>query len=196
MTLDEKMTHIQEVVMKEARADGNRVIENHKKALESLYEKHVEEKKAQSAIRIQSETTNARRQLNQAAAKAQSEQKKALGKCQNELKVKLFEEVRELLIRYRDTEEYKEYLCKCMMDAAAFADGDPMTIYITPEDRPKKEELEQRTGMMITISEYDFLGGMRAVIRTRNVLIDRSFQTAVESEYQTFRFGTGGASVE
>lgn len=195
MTLDEKMTQMQEVVMRQARAEGNAIIENHRNTLESLYNRHVEEKRTQSGIRIQSETTNARRQLNQAAAKAQTELKRALGKCQKELKEKLFVEVKELLLAYRDTEEYMEYLTRCMMKAAVFADGDALTIYITPDDAPKKEELERRTGMTVTVSGYDFVGGMRAVIKTRNILIDRSFQTALESEYETFRFGAGGAAV-
>ena len=60
MTLDEKIAHLQEVVMTDARAEGNAIIENHRKALESLYEKHKEEKQAQYRLRIQSETTRLR----------------------------------------------------------------------------------------------------------------------------------------
>ena len=58
------------------------------------------------------------------------------------------------------------------------------------------EELEKRTGMTITISEYDFMGGMRAVIRGRNILIDHSFQAAVDYEYHQFSFAAGGAGIE
>ena len=50
--------------------------------------------------------------------------------------------------------------------------------------------------MTITISEYDFMGGMRAVIRGRNILIDHSFQAAVDYEYHQFSFATGGAGIE
>ena len=57
-------------------------------------------------------------------------------------------------------------------------------------------ELEKRTGMTITISEYDFMGGMRAVIRGRNILIDHSFQAAVDYEYHQFSFAAGGAGIE
>ena len=54
----------------------------------------------------------------------------------------------------------------------------------------------KRTGMTITISEYDFMGGMRAVIRGRNILIDHSFQAAVDHEYHQFSFAAGGAGIE
>lgn len=195
MTLDEKITHLQETVMTEARAEGNAIIENHKKALESLFEKHKEEAERQSEIRIQSETTNAKRQLNQAAAKAQTELKRAMGQCQSELKVKLFEEVKELLLEFTKTEEYLDYLTKLIMKAAVFADGEGLTIYITPSDEEKCEELEDRTGMHVTISGYDFMGGLRVVMQERNILIDNSFQTALEAEYQKFRFGAGGVGI-
>lgn len=195
MNLDEKITHLQETVMTEARAEGNAIIQNHRKTLESLFEKHKEEAERQSEIRIQSETTNARRQLNQAAAKAQTELKRAMGKCQSELKVKLFEEVRELLISYTKTEDYLDYLSKLITQAAVFAEGKGLTLYITPSDEDKKEELEDRTGMHLTVSGYDFMGGLRAVIQDRNILIDHSFQTALESEYQKFRFGAGGVGI-
>ena len=97
MTLEEKIAHLQETVMTEARSEGNAIIDNHKKALESLFEKHKKEATAQSEVRIKSETLRARRQVNQAAAKAETELKRALGQTQNELKVRLFDEVKELL---------------------------------------------------------------------------------------------------
>ena len=67
MTLEEKIAHLQETVMTEARSEGNAIIDNHKKALESLFENHKKEETAQSEVRIKSETLRARRQVNQAA---------------------------------------------------------------------------------------------------------------------------------
>ena len=174
MTLEEKIAHLQETVMTEARSEGNAIIDNHKKALESLFEKHKKEATAQSEVRIKSETLRARRQV----------------------KVRLFDEVKELLSDFTKTDEYLDYLCSKIREAARFADGEEMTIYISPSDKEKQTELEKRTGMTITISEYDFMGGMRAVIRGRNILIDHSFQAAVDYEYHQFSFAAGGAGIE
>lgn len=189
MNLDEKIIRLREVVMTEARAEGNAIIENHKKALETLFDKHKQEVEARSQLRIKSETTKAKRQLNQATAKAQVEMKREMGKCQEELKTRLFGEVKELLEEYRSTPDYTEYLCKKIREAITFADGEEIIIYITPADQDKKEELERRTGMSITISEYPFLGGVRSVIRGRNILIDQSFQASLEAKYKQFQFG-------
>ena len=39
-----------------------------------------------------------------------------------------------------------------------------------------------------TPSAEDFIGGVRAVIRSRNVLIDNSFKTQLRNEYDKFLF--------
>lgn len=195
MNLDDKVTHLRESAMSAARAQSNAIIENHRNTLEDLLVKHKEEAKIQSEIRIKSETTKARRQLNQATAKAQTELKRNLGRCQQDLKKKLFDEIEEMLSAYRKTEEYTEYLFRKIREAAVFANGEELTIYITPEDADKKEALEARTGMQLHVSEYGFKGGIRAVIRGRNVLIDHSFESALEAEYQKFQFGSGGNGI-
>ena len=68
-----------------------------------------------------------------------------------------------------------------------------MTIYINPTDSSKKDVLEKRTGAVLTISKEDFLGGIRAVIHDRHILIDNSFFFLLEKEYDKFLF-TGGES--
>ena len=52
MTLEEKIAHLQETVMTEARSEGNAIIDNHKKALESLFEKHKKLTKHTKSVEI------------------------------------------------------------------------------------------------------------------------------------------------
>ena len=40
----------------------------------------------------------------------------------------------------------------------------------------------------LTISAEDFRGGVRAVIRSRNILIDNSFSTQLKEQYDKFVF--------
>ena len=42
MTLEEKIENLQAASMEEARAQGNAIIQNHKEALEKLYNEHTE----------------------------------------------------------------------------------------------------------------------------------------------------------
>ena len=79
--------------------------------------------------------------------------------------------------------------------AAGFADGKEMTIYLNPSDARWKDYLEEHTGMKLTISKEDFIGGVRAVIHERNILVDYAFKGALENESQKFSF-KGGAGID
>lgn len=195
MTIQEKITHIREAAMAEARGQGNEIIENHRKALENIFETHRQEVSMQAATRIKTETASVRHQLNSAVSKGQLKLRRELSVVKNALKNDLFCEVRQMLEDYMKTEDYQTLLVDYIMKAAKFADGQPLTIYMNESDRDKKSLLEQRTGMKIMMSEEEFIGGIRAVIPGRNILIDYSFRGALEKEYEEFTFKGGAAGV-
>ena len=47
--------------------------------------------------------------------------------------------------------------------------------------------------MTLTVSKENFVGGVRAVVKGRNVLIDHAYKGELEEEFQDFMFrgGTG-----
>lgn len=197
MTIEEKISHLQAASMEEARAQGNAIMAQHRSALERLFEEHRSEAIRQSETRIKAETTNAKQQLNMATSKAQIELKRELSKTQTELTRQLFMEVTQLLREYMTTEDYKRLLVRRIEKSAAFANGEELTIYINPSDADKKEYLEAHTGLALTVSKEDFVGGIRAVIHGRNILIDHSLKGSLESEQENFLFeGEGGAGIE
>ena len=183
MTVEEKISHLQAAAMEEARAEGNAIMKQHEDALLGVFEQHRAELLRQSETRVKAERVGAQQQLNMAMSKAQLELKRELSKTQKELKKELFEEVREVVEEYMKTEK-----------AARFAGGAAMTIYINPTDADKKEYLEEHTGMALTVSKEDFIGGVRAVIQEKNILIDHAFKGAIENEYRKFLF-KGGVQV-
>lgn len=191
MTLEEKIAQIQASSMETARAEGNEIIENYRAALDKVFEDHKQEAMRQMETRIKAETINARQQKNQAMAKAQLELKRQEGRVQKELRDKVFHEVMDLVDHYMKTEEYKDFMLRCIGKSVEFAGGEDLTIYINPSDQEMKEELELKSGTLLTISKEDFIGGVRAVIRGRNVLIDHSFRTALRTEYEEFVFQGG-----
>ena len=188
MTIEEKIAHLQASSMEEARAEGNAIIDSYRKALEKVFNDHKAELLKQSETRIKAESINARQQLNQASAKAQLELKRKQGKIQIELKDKIFEEASALTQEYMKTKDYEDYLIKSIRKAISFAATEEMTIYINATDAEKKDFLEETTGAGLTISKEDFVGGTRAVIRSRNILIDNSFKTLLRNEYDKFIF--------
>ena len=195
MTLEEKISHLQATSMEQARAEGNAIIDAHREALEKIFEDHRAEALRQSETRVKAETTNAKPSLNQAAAKSQLEIKRRQGKVQQELKDKVFEEVLGLVNDYMKTEAYDDFLIKCIQQAKHFAGREPVVIYINLSDESKRSDLSDATGVHLTISAEDFIGGVRAVIRSRNILMDNSFKTQLRNEYDKFLFlgGDGNA---
>lgn len=195
MTLEEKLSHLQASSMEAARAEGNAIIDNYRDALEKVFKDHKEEMHWQSETRIKAEQSNARHMLNQAAVRTQLELKRKTGKVQVELKDKIFEETLALVQDFMQTEDYEDYLVKSIRKATEFAPGEETTIYINPSDEKRLSSLEKMTGTRLTVSTEDFIGGTRAVIRDRNILIDNSFKTQLRNEYDKFIF-SGGDGIE
>lgn len=188
MTLEEKIAHLQTTSMEQARLEGNVIIDTHQAALEKVFENHKAEATRQSETRIKAEVANAKLSLNQALAKSQLEIKRRQSKVQQELKDKIFEEADALIDEFMKTEAYNNFLIKCIRKAVAFAGNDELTIYINPTDEKRRSDLEDATRVHLTISAEDFRGGVRAVIRSRNILIDNSFSTQLKEQYDKFVF--------
>ena len=195
MTLEEKIKHLRTKAMEEARGEGNAIIKQHEDALRQLAKQHEEEVKRQVETRIKAEQVSAKQQLNMAMSKAQLELKREISATQFELKKELFQEVEEKLNDYMQTPQYQALLVTYIEKAARFADGKEMTIYLNPSDARWKDYLEEHTGMKLTISKEDFIGGGRAVIHERNILVDYAFKGALENESHKFSF-KGGAGID
>ena len=108
MTLEEKIAHLRSASMKEARAEGNAIIDSDREALERVFEDHKKEALGQSETRIKAETVSARQQLNQAMAKSQLDLKRMQGKVQQDLKDKIFAETVALVHDYMKKEAYED----------------------------------------------------------------------------------------
>ncbi len=78
------------------------------------------------------------------------------------------------------TSEYFDLLAKQITEAKNFAGNEEVTIYINPTDISLKANLEANTKAVLTVSTIDFIGGTRAVIHDKNILIDNSFLTKLE----------------
>ena len=175
--------------MEEARQQGNEIIKNHEAALEKVLETHRLEAMRQSQLRIRAEQFSAKRQVKTAVSKRQLTLKRELGQVKTQLKAELFIEVREILDEYMKEEAYKDQLLSYMEKVVKYAGGQPVTIYLGPGDEDKKEYLEKKSGLTLTVSEEDFIGGIKAIIPSRNILMDYSFLSALEKEQEEFVFG-------
>ena len=108
-----------------------------------------------------------------------------------EIKQQLFHDVEERLAQFRSTPEYLEYLSQRIQEALDFAGEDAFVVYLDPADQNRIPELAARFGFAPVVSREAFMGGMRAVIRSKNILIDNSFATLLREAKEEFVFAGG-----
>ena len=165
MTIDEKLQHFYEVSLEEAREDAAQAIQEHKKLLsEKLSRQNAE-------AEVKAETEHVRREVNKALSAEQITLKRDWSKKQEELKEALFGEVSTKIRDFMSTSEYETYLCQKIKEAQDFAENDEIHIFLSSTDRERLDALIQKTGISLQVSGEDFIGGIRAEIPHKNILI-------------------------
>lgn len=191
MTIDEKLSHFYDITVEDARAKAAAILEEHKQTLEKMTEERKVLSEENAQAQIKAETASAKREVNKALSAEQLTIKRDWTKKQNDLKEKIFSEVKELLESFTKTPEYEDYLSTKIKEALDFAENDEISIYLSPEDSALAEKLQQRTGATIQLAKDSFLGGIRATIPQKNILIDHSFAGNFEAAYKEFKFDGG-----
>ena len=193
MTNEEKLANFQAMTMEAARARGNNELDAYRKSLDKVFEEHKEMKEQQAEAAIKAERENLQREKNKVVSLEQIKIRHESMQHYEDLKQKLFNEVHTMLDEFMSTSDYQKLLVKLIKKDVRFARNDEVIIYIDPADKEHLPGLEAATGATLTLSEYSFGGGVRAVIPNRNVLIDDSFETKMKEHMESFSF-TGGES--
>ena len=188
MTTEEKLKHFLDVTTESTNAKNAKVLEDYTNALEKAFEEHKEESTRKAALQLKLSEDSFKKKQNAEIARAQLQIRERVSGLSEELKAKLFTEVRDKLERYMDTREYQDYLVAEIRKAKEFAGEDEVLIYIDPADSGKLNSLAAMTNTTVEVSKYGFGGGIRALIRSRNILIDQSFETKLKEAQETFVF--------
>ena len=210
MTTEEKLERFQKYCLENARVRSANMLDEYTQALEKTFEEHQADAHRRADMQIKAETQKIQKDINKKLSIEQINLKRTLGHKQDELKDKLFVELRDMLANFMETAEYDRLLDAQVADAVKIADGEPMIIYIDPliadgepmiiyidpADEKKLHNLAMQHQADVRISEYSFLGGTRAVIPGKNILIDNSFQAKLAEARENFQFDsaaqTGG----
>lgn len=191
MTIDEKLQHFYDSSVEEARQEASQALESHRQKLEEALEQHKKARKQNAEAEIKAETENAKREVNKALSAEQLTIKRNWTAKQNELKEKLFVEVKDRLEHFMTTPQYDDYLLKKISDARKFAGNDEIYIYLSPADSSRVHTLSVRADFPLQVAQESFLGGIKAVIPSKNILIDNSFLESFVSLRKDFKFDGG-----
>ena len=192
MTTEEKIKHFQDICMKDARERSARMLDQYEQSLEKNCLEHEQEAKQKAKEQLQAQKEKLEREKNRRISIGQLDLRRELSRRQEELKDKLFVEVKDRLANFMETREYLDFLEEQIRRAREFAGEDELIIYMDPSDEDKARRLAMHHNVSIKISEYSFDGGIRAVIPGRHVLIDNSFGTKLDEARHTFKFELGG----
>ena len=184
MTTEEKLQHFHEACIADANTRAKQIIDEYSSALEKTFEDHkIEEEKIH-------------REGNKQLALEQVKFRRVLGCKQDELTNEIFEQLQKKLEQFMTTSEYILLLEKQIAQAIQFAGKDEVHIYIDPADEKLLSHLSPQYREKIQISEYSFMGGTRAVIPHKNILIDHSFEKKLQEAKKDFHFDLGGNNNE
>lgn len=191
MTIDEKLEHFYEISLEEAKQDAEKAIQEHKEYLAQMLEEHKTSRRQSAEAEVKAEAEHVRREVNKALSAEQITLKRDWSRKQEELKDDLFAEIRLKVKDFMSGPDYIAYLCRQIEAVKKFAGEDEVEISLSPEDSDKAEEVSRKTGVPLEISGESFLGGIRAAIPHKNILIDNSFQEGLETMRREFKFDGG-----
>ena len=179
--------------MEEARRQAEKDVQEHKDSLDAALEEHKKMSLENAASSRKAEIANAKREINKALSAEQLHIRRDWTARQSRLKEKLFAEDREQILKFMESSRYEEYLCTKIEEAVCFAEHDEIQIYLSKEDEPRLKSLTVKTGFPLKLSDESFIGGIKAIIPEKNILIDNSFEEGYQAAYREFKFDGGPA---
>ncbi len=188
MEINEKLDIFYQAAIDAANGQSADILDQYRVQYEDSLAEYRKNKQEQQQTRERIAQEQVRKEVNRALSEELVLLKKEYHKTQEAKKVELFALVEQKLADYRGSEAYVELLKRKVSEALAFANGAELRVYIDPADAHLKQELEALCGCEILISAYAFGGGMRAVIPSKNVLMDESFDSKLSAERERFSF--------
>ena len=147
MTTEEKLQNFYTASIESAQKDAQALLDEHKAALDKIFQEHQEMKNRQAEAELKAEADKIKRETNKKISAAQLAIKRSLSKKQEDLKEQLFVEVRNKLTAYMDTPDYEQFLYQKCRQAMEFAAGEEVILYIDQADSIHQHSLMQKLGV-------------------------------------------------
>lgn len=180
MKLEEKMAYFKDQVTQQSQAEIDQQINQYRQTLEDDYQKFQEQTDETFAHRLVNEKEALRKENNKAISQIQINQQRELFLTEENMKLTLFQTFTKQIESYQNSEAYIEQLKKMLKNIQAYAGREKYDLYIDENDSHLRSQLESYASHPIIISDRPFMGGIRAVLRERQILVDYSFLTFLD----------------
>ncbi len=186
LTVEEKMEHFKNVSLEDASKKSDEILTTYKRDLDEQFKKHKIEYAENSKVIEEAKISEAKLEAKRALAKAQAEIKREVSNHHNEIKNYVFQEVNKKIEAFKKTSEYKAMLISQITDIKKQFDGEDIVFLIDISDKELLDTLAKETSVNIEVSKTSFVGGTKAIIEARNILVDNSFKTKLSEEQDHF----------
>lgn len=177
--------------MEKAEEERDEALADYKAGLDKMFAEHKAMKEREAREAVKNEKTAILRDLNKTLAVREIQIRHTLAQKEEDVLNEIFAVVKTKLDAYRKTPDYTHFICRKIMIAKKVSGADHMTVILDPEDKGLADEIAETCDVHPTFADKSFGGGMRAVIDSRHILIDNSFDTLFEDAKEGFSFEGG-----
>lgn len=183
-----KLAKFQAAVFAEIDAKAAQIEEEAKKKRDEELEKIKDEQITKSFYYIQQKVDEIKKEFKQEVAKFSLEQKHNVLLKRNEIIDKIFASVKQQLLDYSNTAEYKNYLLTSIKKFAETEQFDSIEIMVRSKDMEFANEIQQAYGKGCTVKENNSieLGGFIACNNEQGIYYDGTLEQKLDEQKKHF----------
>lgn len=188
MDLEDKFAYFETQVNQQAQDIIDEQVNQYQATLQKDYDEFVKNTNQEFDAKFANAKKNMRKELNKNTSQSQIHLQRDLYLQEEKLKKSLFAEFNDAIQNYMQTDEYRNQLVVMINNLKDYAEKnrEELVVYINHSDQGMIETLLEETNANIQISDREFLGGVRGVLKDRQVLIDYSFSTLLANVEDSF----------
>lgn len=188
MDLEDKFAYFETQVNQQAQDIIDEQVNQYRATLQKDYDEFVKNTNQEFDAKFVNAKKDMRKELNKNISQSQIHLQRDLYLQEEKLKKSLFAEFNDAIQNYMQTDEYRNQLVVMINNFKDYAEKnrEELVVYINHSDQGMIETLLEETNANIQISDREFLGGVRGVLKDRQVLIDYSFSTLLANVEDSF----------
>lgn len=188
MDLEDKFAYFETQVNQQAQDIIDEQVNQYQATLQKDYDEFVKNTNQEFDAKFVNAKKDMRKELNKNISQSQIHLQRDLYLQEEKLKKSLFAEFNSAIQNYMQTDEYRNQLVVMINNLKDYAEKnrEELVVYINHSDQGMIETLLEETNANIQISDREFLGGVRGVLKDRQVLIDYSFSTLLANVEDSF----------
>lgn len=188
MDLEDKFAYFETQVNQQAQDIIDEQVNQYRATLQKGYDEFVKNTNQEFDAKFVNAKKDMRKELNKNISQSQIHLQRDLYLQEEKLKKTLFADFNDAIQNYMQTDEYRNQLVVMINNLKDYAEKnrEELVVYINHSDQGMIETLFEETNANIQISDREFLGGVRGVLKDRQVLIDYSFSTLLANVEDSF----------